>query len=104
MHLTIGYGILVQADGVVPAEEDNYRHEGIPGQLDDDIGHDEDFPRVRLGRTFTDFVQGPLHDEVRHSLLHDVAEDGHKHEDGEELILEALQTGRGSPEGEANEE
>ena len=104
MHLTIRYGVLVHADGVVPAEEDNYCHEGIPGQLDDDIRHHEDFPRVRLRRTFADFVQGPLHDEVRHGLLYDVTEDGHKHEDGEELILEALQTGRGSPEGEANEE
>jgi hypothetical protein len=45
-----------------------------------------------------------LHNEVRHGLLYDVAEDGHEHEDGEELILEALQTGRGSPEGEADEE
>jgi hypothetical protein len=45
-----------------------------------------------------------LHDKVRHSLLYDIAEDGHEHEDGEELILEALQAGRGHPEGKADEE
>ena len=104
VHLSVGDGVFVHADRVIPAKEDDDGHQRVPGQLDDDVGRDEDFPRVRLGRALADFVQGALHDEVRHGLLHDVAEDGHEHEDGEELVLQALKTGGRLPEGETDEE
>ena len=104
MHLSVRDGVLVHADRVVPAEEYDDGHERVPGQLDEDVRRDEDSPRVRLGRALADFVQSALHDEVRHSLLYDVAEDGHEHKNGKELILQALETGGRLPEGEADEE
>lgn len=39
-----------------------------------------------------------------HDLLDELAEDGEEHEDGKELVLEALETVLGAEEGEADEE
>ena len=78
---------MVEADRVVEADEDDDGHEGVPGQFDYDVGEHERLPAVGLARTFSDFVEGSLRDKVRHYLLHQLAEDGEQHEDGEHLIL-----------------
>ena len=80
--------VLVQANRVVPAEEDEHSHEGVPGKFDNDVRDHECLPRIRLGRTFADLVQSTLGDEVRHDLLDQLTEDCHQHEDTEHLVLE----------------
>lgn len=99
-----GFRVAVEADGVVPCDEDEEAGEGVPGQLDDDVGEHEGAPGVGFRRPFARFVEGPLGDEVGHDLLDELAEDGEEHEDGKELVLEALETVFGAEEGEADEE
>ena len=74
-HRARGYGVVVQANGVVPAEEDEDAHQGVPREFDDDVGDDEDLPGVRLGGPLTHFVQRSLRDEVGHDLLDQVSKD-----------------------------
>ena len=41
-----GFSVLVQPDGIVPAEEDENCHERVPWELDDDVGDHEGLPGV----------------------------------------------------------
>ena len=75
-----GLRVMVQTDGVVPTKEDDDSAEGIPWKFNDDIGDHEGFPAICLTWTFADFVEGALGDEMRHYLLHELAEDGEEHE------------------------
>jgi hypothetical protein len=68
------FRVSVVANGIVPAQEEDGSDKNRPRDLDNDVGEDEDFPRVCLGRTFTRFVQGTLGDEVGHDLLHELRE------------------------------
>lgn len=43
-----GLRVTVEADRVVPAEEDENSHERVPGDFDNDISHDEGLPGVGL--------------------------------------------------------
>ena len=104
VDLVGGDRVAVHADGVVEGEEDDDGHEGVPGEFDDDVGEHEDLPRVGFRGAFAGLVEGALGDEVGEDLLHELPEDGHEHEDGEELVLEPLQGDGGVPEGEADEE
>lgn len=103
-HAVGGRRVVVQPDGVVPGEEDEHGHERIPGQLDDNVGDHECLPAIRLARALAHLVEGALGDEVRHDLLHELAEDGEQHEDGEHLVLQLLLRGACVEEGEADEE
>ena len=104
MDLVGGDGVAVHADRVVEGEVDDGGHEGVPGEFDDDVGEHEDLPGVSFRGPLARFVEGPLGDKVGEHLLEELAEDGHEHEDGEELVLEPLQGDGRVPEGETNEE
>ncbi|TFA97843.1 hypothetical protein CCMA1212_010383 [Trichoderma ghanense] len=97
-------GVLVEADGVVDADEHDDGHERVPRDLGDDLGQHEDLPAVRLGRPLADLVERALDHKVRHLLLHQLPEDGEDVEDGEHLVLQALDAERGVEEDEADEE
>ena len=99
-----GHRVAVEADGVVPADENEESGERVPGEFDDDVGEHEGFPGVSLGGAFADFVEGTLGDEVGHDLLGELAEDRHEHENREELVLHALLTVLRAKERESNEE
>ena len=103
-RLARGDGVVVQADGVVPAGVDEDGHERVPGQLDEDVGHEEGLPAVALAGPLARLVQRALHHEVGHDLLHQVAEDGEEHEDAEHLVLQALQRRGRAVEAEADEQ
>ena len=92
VHGVGGFRVAVQADGVVPADEDEEGGERVPREFDDDVGEHEGSPGVSLRGAFADLVEGALGDEVGHDLLGELAEDSHEHEDGEELVLHALLT------------
>lgn len=69
--LGCGVGILcvsIEADGVVPADEDEDGHECVPGELDEDVGEHEDGPGVGLCGSFAGFVERALGDEVGEHL------------------------------------
>jgi hypothetical protein len=83
-------GVLIEANGVVPGEEDEDSHEGVPGKLDDDVCDHESFPGVCFAGTFADFIERALRNEMGHDLLDELAEDGHEHEDTKHLVLETL--------------
>lgn len=88
---TSGYCVAIQADWIIPADIKEDSHERVPRHLNDDIRKDEYLPRIRLGRSFTGFVEISLRDEVGHDLLTDVSEYGQYHEDRVELVLHSLQ-------------
>lgn len=99
-----GFRVVVQADRVVPGDEDQKRTQHRPRQLGDDVGHHEGLPGVGLAGTFSDLVQGPLSDEQRHDLLDELTEDGHQHEDAKHLIRQTLDRVAGLEKGEADEQ
>lgn len=49
-------GVLVESNGVVPAEEDEHGHQTVPRQFDDDVGNHEDLPAVGLCRSLSHFI------------------------------------------------
>lgn len=98
------FGVAVEPDGVVPCDEDEEAGESVPGEFDDDVREHEGAPGVYFRGPFARFVEGALGDEVGHDLLDELAEDGEEHEDGEELVSQALETVFGAEEGEADEE
>ena len=98
------YRILAETDGVIPAHKDEHSHEGVPRDLDKDVGQNEDFPGIGLGGTFSDFVKGALGDKVWHDLLAKVGEDCEEHEYGEELVLQSLERVGCFPKGKPDEQ
>ena len=97
-------GVLLEADGIVPAEERGHRHERVPRELYDDAGQHERLPRVGLGRALAHLIQRSLRDKVRHHLLHQVGEEDQEHEDGHHLVLQALKRERLLVESKADEQ
>jgi hypothetical protein len=97
-------GVLLQADGVVEAEEDDHGHESVPGEFDGDVGDHESLPRVGSAGALADLVQGTLCYEVRHDLLTELTEDGEEQEDREHLVLNTLLSERGAEEDESDED
>lgn len=69
-------GITVHANGVIPADIDQTRHECIPWDLHYNVGNYEDLPGVSLRGTLANLVEGTLGDKMRHNLLDQVIEDG----------------------------
>lgn len=63
------FGVLLEADWVIDADEHEDGHETVPGDLGEDLGEHEDFPAVGLGGAFADFVEGALGDKVRHLVM-----------------------------------
>ena len=99
-----GLRVAEETDGVVPGNEEKEAGNGIPGEFDNDVGEHEGAPVVSFRGALAHFVEGTLGDEVRHDLLNELAENSENHEDGEELVLEALQTVFSAEEGKADEE
>ncbi len=62
-------GVPIHADGIIPAEVDDNSHEGVPWEFHKDLRHDEYFPRVGLGGSFSGFVEGSLSNELWYDLL-----------------------------------
>lgn len=87
-----GFRVVVEADGVIPGDEDEQAGNSVPGEFDNNVGQHEGAPVVSFRGAFAGFVEGTLGDEVGHDLLDKLAEDREEHEDGEELVLEALKT------------
>ncbi|KFY50875.1 hypothetical protein V496_09127 [Pseudogymnoascus sp. VKM F-4515 (FW-2607)] len=67
VELACDLRVAVHADGVVVGGEEDDRHETVPWELDDDVGYDEDLPRVCLGWAFADFIKRALSDLRRES-------------------------------------
>lgn len=55
-------------DRVVEAGIHENASKSLPGDLDNDVGNDESLPRIGLARSFSNFVQVTLGDEVRLDL------------------------------------
>ena len=51
---------MIQTDWIVEAEEHDDTHQGVPGELHDNVGDDEGFPGICLGRAFAGFVKSSL--------------------------------------------
>lgn len=99
-----GGSVCIKPDGVVPGDEHQSGHEGVPGELNNDLREHKDLPAVDFGGTLADLIQGALDDEVRHSLLYELAEDGENVEDGKHLVLETLDGVGSFEKNEADEE
>ena len=99
-----GFGVDVQTDRVVPAEEEEDGAKGRPGQFHQDVAEHECLPGICLGRTFANLVQRSLSDKVRHHLLDQLTENRHQHENTKHLILKTLLRVTGFEKGEADEE
>jgi hypothetical protein len=82
--------VLNKADWIVPTKVHDDRHEGVPEELNDDIGEDKHVPSVNLGWALASFEKIALVDECGHDLLVDVDEEHEKHEDCPKLILKSL--------------
>jgi hypothetical protein len=97
-------GVLLQADGVVEADEDDDGHESVPREFDSDVGDHESLPRVGSAGALANLVQGTLCYEMRHDLLTELTEDGEEQEDREHLVLNTLLSERGAEEDESDED
>ena len=98
-----GNRVAIKANRVVPCEERQRGHEGLPWHFDEDLSAKEGLPGVRFRGPFTSLVKRSLFHKKRHNLLGDVPEHGEKHEDGEHLVLQSLQGIIGLVEGEPSE-
>jgi hypothetical protein len=97
-------GVVVEADRVVEAHEDDDSHKSVPGQFNGDVGDHESLPGVGSARALTNLVQGTLSDEVRHDLLNKLTEDSEQKEDREHLVLKTLLGKRSAEEDKSNED
>lgn len=95
---------MLQAEQVVDGRVEQERGGRVVGHLGEHAGEEEGRPGVGFGRPLAGFVEGALRDEERHELLDELAEDGDEHEDGEHLVLQALNGVGRVEEDEADEE
>lgn len=95
---------LVESDRVVDTNPHEQGHEGIPGDFNDNLRKHKHLPAVRLGGALAHFVERTLSHKVRHLLLDELTENTHQIEDGEHLVLEALDRLGGVEEDETDEE
>jgi len=94
----------VEPDRVVPADEDEDRHERVPREFNDYVRGHKGLPRVRLRGPLASLVKSTLGDEVGHNLLNQIAEDRHEHEDTKHLVLKTLHAVLGLEEREPDVE
>ena len=93
-----------EADGPVPAEEVERRAEDVPRDLDQDLGRDERGPAVHPAVALAHLEDVAHVDERDLQLVRERDGDDHGHEDGEEVVLGALDGRLGLEEREADEE
>lgn len=80
-------GIVIESDWIIEAEEDDDRHECVPGQFHQNVCCHKCLPAVSLRWPLSDFIERTLRNEVRHDLLRKLTKDGEEHEDGKHLVL-----------------
>lgn len=104
MHAVRELCVLVKADRVVPDDEADDRHQGVPGELRYNLGGDKSCPIIRTALALSRLVQRALHDEDGNDLEDKVDDNKEKNKNTKELILKALLCVRALEEGESDEE
>jgi len=82
--------VAVPADGKVPADEADGRDDQIEGDFDKNVCDDEGGPMVHFGVALADFVEVADDKEAGLEEHYEDKTEEENHEDGEGLVLEAL--------------
>jgi hypothetical protein len=64
--------VAVEAYGEIPRDEDQDGHEGVPRELDEDVGENKNLPGIYFCWAFTGFVEGALGYKVGEDLGNEV--------------------------------